>query len=301
MKSAFVFAVLLLFFALWVPPVWSLTPLTSQADIQYQGTETSFGKHIVTEIVLWQYKLRKRMTVLIRMAQTGESLKPLLLLMGVAFLYGAIHAAGPGHGKLVAMSYVLSRRLSIGGGVLFGFCIALIHGFSGAIGVLGLRYIIQRSVSETLASVTSVTQVVSFALIALLGAVILLINGRNLFFPSPQKTETPPDVMPRSGILPWAWAVGLVPCPAVVMVMLFCLSMNVLILGLLLATCISLGMAATISFVVTSVLLGKTGALKIVPENKIKTIEVVVGFFSGAAIMTFGALFLLSALQQTPY
>jgi len=301
MKSAFVFAILLIYLALMVVPVWSSSPLTCKADMQYQETEAPFGKRIVTEMVLWQYKLKKKMTELIRIAQTGESFKPLLLLMGIAFLYGAIHAAGPGHGKLVAMSYVLSHRLSIRGGLLFGLCIALFHGFSGAIGVLGLRYIIQRSVNETLASVTTVTQVVSFGLIALLGAVILLTNGRTLFFPAPRKTETSPEGSSRSGILPWAWTVGLVPCPAVVMAMLFCLSMNVLGLGLLLATCISLGMAATISFVVTSVLLGKTGALKIVPENRIKTIEVVVGFFSGAAIMTFGTLFLLTALYQTPY
>ena len=53
--------------------------------------------------------------------------------------------------------------------------------------------------------------------------------------------------MTRKGVLPWAVAVGLVPCPAVVMVMLFCLSMDVVILGLLLAVCISIGMATTIS------------------------------------------------------
>lgn len=301
MKSVFVLAILLISLFLLVTPAWSYHPFMCKADMQYQETEVPFGKRIVTEIVLWQYKLKKKMTELIRIAQTGESLRPLLLLMGIAFLYGAIHAAGPGHGKLVAISYALSHRLSIRGGVLFGLCIALFHGFSGAIGVLCLRYIIQWSVNETLASVTIVTQVVSFGLIALLGAVILLTNGRTLFFPSLQKTETPSEGTSRSGILPWAWTVGLIPCPAVVMVMLFCLSMNVLVLGLLLAICISLGMAATISFVVTSVLLGKTGALKIVPENRVKTIEVVFGFFSGAAIMTFGTLFLLTALNQAPF
>jgi nickel/cobalt exporter len=298
MKSVFVLAILLIILLLRVASASSDHPLTCKADIQYQETERPFGERICREIILYQYKLKKKMSELIRMARTGESLDPLLLLMGIAFLYGVIHAVGPGHGKVVAVSYVLSHRLSIKGGTLFGLCIALIHGFSGAIGVLGLRYIIQRSVNETLASVTIVTQVVSFGLIALLGAVILVKNGRTLFFTSQQKGIMLPEGTPRSGMLPWASTVGLVPCPAVVMVMLFCLSMNALSLGLLLAACISLGMAATISFLVTCVLVGKTGALKVAPKNRVKTIEVVVGIFSGAAIMTFGTLFLLTALHQ---
>ena len=57
----------------------------------------------------------------------------------------------------------------------------------------------------------------------------------------------------RKGLVPWALAVGLVPCPAVVMVMLFCLSMDALALGLVLAVFISLGMALTISGVVIAV------------------------------------------------
>ena len=173
------------------------------------------------------------MSELIRVAQNDGSVKPLIFLMGLAFLYGAIHAVGPGHGKFIAMSYVLSRQTSVTGGLLFGFLIAMFHGFSGAIGVLGLRYIIQRGVGETLATVTAVTQIVSFGLITLLGLGILLKNVHSLFFrsaPNPKPPHTKPS---RTGLLPWAMAVGLVPCPAVVMVMLFCISMEVMVLGLI--------------------------------------------------------------------
>jgi len=71
-------------------------------------------------------------------------------------------------------------------------------------------------------------QVVSFGLIALLGLGILIKNGwtirtrikaRSVQAPSRREEKT-------RGLLPWAMAVGLVPCPGVVMVMLFCLSMG---------------------------------------------------------------------------
>jgi len=124
------------------------------------------------------------MSGLIRIAQSDGSVKPLFVLIGLAFLYGAIHAAGSGHGKVVAMSYVLSHRSTVLGGILFGFCFAFIHALSGAIGALGLRYIIQRGVCETLASVASVTQIVTFGLITLLGLGVLLKHGYALLFPS---------------------------------------------------------------------------------------------------------------------
>ncbi len=61
---------------------------------------------------------------------------------------------------------------------------------------------------------------------------------------------------------------GLVPCPAVVMVMLFCLAMDVMVLGLVLSAGIALGIGASISLVVTAVVLGKSGLMKSVSEKK---------------------------------
>jgi len=185
--------------------------------------------------------------------------------------------------------------------MLFGLCFALIHALSGAAGVLGLRYIIQRSVSETLASVTTITQIISFGLITLLGLGILLKHGYAfLLTPAPDK-ETPPEKVNRKGMLAWAVAAGLVPCPAVVMVMLFCLSMDAMILGLLLAVCLSIGMATTISFVVIAIVMGKTGILSAVSKNYAIRVERIIGVLSGGLISIFGALFLLSTINSVLY
>jgi len=216
--------------------------------------------------------------------------------MVLAFSYGAVHAAGPGHGKFVALSYVLSHKASITSGLLFGFFVAFLHGLSGAVGVLGLRYIIQRSVSQTLATVTTATQIISFGLIAILGLGILLKNGYALFLKPAFNSIAQDKKKARKGLLPWIVAVGLVPCPAVVMVMLFCLTMDVLTLGLVAAACISLGMGATISCVVVAVIMGKAGALQVVPKKRIKTIERILGIVSGIAVTVFGTLFLLAAI-----
>jgi ABC-type nickel/cobalt efflux system permease component RcnA len=236
------------------------------------------------------------MSTLIRVARSEGGLKPLVLLMGIAFIYGAIHAAGPGHGKVIAMSYVLSHRATIWGGLLFGISFALIHASSGVVGVLGLRYIIQRSVGETLASVTTVTQMISFGLITLLGLIILVKHGYGLIGRSAPDQEARVGTESRKGILAWAATIGLVPCPAVVLVMLFCLSMDAVVLGFLLAACISMGMAVTISLVVVTVIMGKTGILNVVSKKRAVQIEGMIGLLSGAAIFVMGALLVISTM-----
>lgn len=285
----------------WPSPAWSHNPFTSKPETQHKAPEPIIKSKLFVKIIHWQHKLKQNMSDLIRDAQHQRQFKPLVMLFGIAFLYGTLHAAGPGHGKVVAMTYVLSHRATILGGVLFGVCFALIHALSGVVGVLGMRYIIQRSVSDTLASATTVTQIVSFTLIIILGIGILFKHGNAL------TSSTGPDKGPetgkvtRKGVFTWAMAVGVVPCPAVVMVMLFCLTMDVMMLGLLLAACISLGMASTISFVVITIILGKTGIMTTVLKKYAVRVEGIFGILSGAAIVTFGIIFLISTIQTAVY
>lgn len=302
MKRILLLAALLSFLGAWISPAWSHNPFTSRPETQHKPPKPIFKSKIFVKIILWQNQLKQKMSDLIRDAHGQGHIKPLIVLLGIAFLYGVLHAAGPGHGKVVAMTYVLSNRATIFSGLLFGICFALLHASSGAVGVLGLRYIIQRSVSDTLTSATTITQIVSFSLIIILGLGILFKHGAALFSPATLDNEGSKTVeATRKGVFAWALAVGLVPCPAVVMVMLFCLSMDVLLLGLLLAVCISIGMATTISFVVITTILGKTGIMSTISKKYAVRVESVFGVLSGGAIVAFGTLFLISTINTAVY
>jgi nickel/cobalt exporter len=273
--------------------------MPSDQAVQKSSPHNSF----LTKIALYQQHLKQKMASMIRQINTAESMYPLLAVMLIAFGYGVIHAAGPGHGKAVAMSYMMSRNPSIANGVLFGTLIAFTHGFSGALCVLGLHYVLKQSVTGTLITVSHVTQLVSFSLITLLGIAILVKNVRELFLKTKSSFFQPDSdsAENKKKFLPWAMAVGLVPCPGVVMVMLFCLSMDVMLLGLILAVCISLGMAVTISFVVTAVVVGKTGILSAASKKRTEIIEGVVGILSGTAISLLGTLFLLTTIHSASF
>ena len=48
-----------------------------------------------------------------------------LLLIGLSFLYGIFHAAGPGHGKAVISSYMLANEVALRRGILLSFIILM--------------------------------------------------------------------------------------------------------------------------------------------------------------------------------
>ncbi len=303
MKRFFTSMAILCALMAWTGPVWSNNPFTSKKAAEQKPPEPMLKSRFFADIVVWQHQLRRQMSDMVREARTGGGILPLLLLSGTAFAYGAIHAAGPGHGKFVAMSYFVSRKASIAKGLLFGFCVAAVHGFSGVSVVLGIRYVIGRTVGETLETVTSATQIVCFGLISALGLAILSKSAHALYVSRREKNDAASEPTPveSSGksFLAWVLALGLVPCPAVVMAMLFCLSMDAMVLGFLLATCISLGMASTISFVAIAVIAGKQGVLKAAGNRRTEIVEASAGLVSGLAIFVFGVVFLLTAANAT--
>lgn len=244
-----------------------------------------------THIVVWQYKLKQKMSAMIRDVHDTGNKSLLFVLLGLAFLYGAVHALGPGHGKFVITSYALAHKISIVEGMLIGLGIAIVHTLSGVLGVLGLRYIIQVSFNQSLAVVTTVTQVVSYGLIIVLGLWVLFHKGWCGCSDRDDRISKG-----RNG-WPWVVAAGIVPCPGVIMILLFCLSMDAFLLGLILTVSVSLGMAVTISFAAIMVVMGKSGILKLIPEDRMLLIERVLSILFGSALVVLGAVFLLAALK----
>ena len=301
MKQLFLLLTIAGLFGLWTGPAWSRNPFTARPETLQKAPEPPFKSRLFVKIIVWQHQLKQRMSDLIRRSRNGGDTRTVLLLMALALAYGAVHAAGPGHGKVVAMSYVLSHRSSLTGGLLFGLCIAGVHALSGIVGVLGLHFIIRRSVSDTLASVTLVTQGVSFALITLLGLGLFMKHGLALLRRQRPAERVASAAKGSAGLLPWAMAVGLVPCPAVVMVMLFCMSMEAIRLGFLLAACMAIGMAGTLSVAVLAVIMGKAGVMNALPHQGAKTVERYVGVLSGGVIAFFGGIFLFTSVYPLLY
>jgi len=280
--------------------VWAQNPFMSK-NPQKQITQAPVPPNkFLYKIAVWQQQLKQQMSSLARqMKKTGEW-GPFFLLIMIAFLYGLIHAAGPGHGKAVALSYIISRGKKYGSALLFGNLIAMLHGFCGIGLVLILQFVLKKRVSDTIENVNRIIQITSYSLIAIIGAVLLFIGLYSWFMQAELKktdnktTHEPKKREPFAMIL----ALGMIPCPGVVLVMLFFLSIDLIGLGVVLAFFQTLGMAATMSLVVVIGLTGKRATLSIF-ENRPKAfenIERIVETTAALFIMVIGLLFLAATV-----
>ncbi len=266
-------------------------PFTSKPEQQHSTLRPQVQFAFFVKLVMWQQQLRQKMADLIRSVQTTKRMAPVFFLMACSFAYGVIHSAGPGHGKAIALSYILSCKPGIFQGLIFGNMVALTHGFSGILFILAVKFLFQTQVSGSLEVVTHITQIISFSLIILLGLTIFL-KSMYKWIKKPAPSQTRHFANPYMTAL----AVGIIPCPGVVMVMLFAISLNLTWLGILLGICISIGMATTISGIVILGISGKS-FLFLVTSNHKKLFAIIEPAFETMAsliIAGLGSFFLLT-------
>jgi len=97
-------------------------------------------------------------------------------LAAVSFAYGVFHAAGPGHGKAVVASYMVSNERALRRGLVISLLAALLQGFV-AIAVIGIAALIFHATAQRITAATGILETVSYAGIAILGAVLLWRKG----------------------------------------------------------------------------------------------------------------------------
>lgn len=300
MSKLFAFIILIVLFSGGLLPATAQNPFMAKDPPEQTSTTRVLHFSFLDQIANWQQQLNREMAQLVREAKKTESLKPLMVLILIAFVYGVLHSAGPGHGKVVTTSYLLTTGKKIRQGILLGNLVAFFHGFSGVILVMVIHFILNKAIMSSLQNVTRVTQLISYSLIALLGTILLLRNVLSLRQTAKDSDTWTTNVSQASFKHPFtiAAAVGMIPCPGVVLVMLFCLSLNQIGLGLILAFFIIFGMAVTISVVGVVGMAGKNlalGALERRP-GMAKIMKRIIEMGSASIILALGTLLLAASL-----
>jgi len=242
-----------------------------------------------------QRELHEKMSRLTEMTREDNDLSVLFLLIGISFIYGMIHALGPGHGKFIATSYFLSRQVTLVKGLAMGSLIAILHAGSAIILVLIIYLIIRGSYLSSLEDISRIIRIVSFALIMLIGIYLVVTSIYKSRGPrSPINKNGDKEKRENKNIFSVALAVGIVPCPGAVLVLLFSLSMGILGIGVLLTLVMAAGMAVTISAVASLAILTRQGFTRIVPVNSKAARILQSGLrLSGSLLIFFIGLFLL--------
>ena len=100
-------------------------------------------------------------------------------LLGISFLYGIFHAAGPGHGKAVISSYLVANNETWKRGIVLSFASALLQALT-AIALVGVAAVLLGATARMMGNTVRVIEIVSYLLIAAIGARLLWVKGRAL-------------------------------------------------------------------------------------------------------------------------
>ena len=98
-------------------------------------------------------------------------------LLGLSFLYGIFHAAGPGHGKAVISSYLVANQETWTRGVVLSFASALLQALV-AVAVVGVAAALLNATAATMSRAVNAIEIVSYSLIIVIGVRLLWVKGR---------------------------------------------------------------------------------------------------------------------------
>ncbi len=227
----------------------------------------TFGNFVIMVLDHMQVSAQNYMVAAADGLRYGTDLKPLGVALSFGFGYGAVHALGPGHGKIVISSYFLANGGKIKEGVLMGGQIALVHVTSAILIVVAADLILGNIIAAKDANYR-VVRLISYAAIAGIGLYMLYgAFNRVVAYVKHRRADAhhhdhdhdhhhgscgcalhehdkDGETRTRSFI---SMLVGVVPCTGAILVMLFALANSVVFVGVLVVLAISLGMAITMA------------------------------------------------------
>src|SRR5581483_599356 len=149
-------------------------PLTGRAAAAAGGTGG-----LVLSLAAAQHRLNEAISAAFGQLHDGRSGSAFLLVLVLAFCYGALHAVGPGHGKAVVAAYFLANRARWTSGAMMGGLVSLVQGVT-AVAVVGLLAVLLQWRQFDVLNRSTLVELVSYGLIGALGLVMLFraVTGR---------------------------------------------------------------------------------------------------------------------------
>jgi nickel/cobalt transporter (NicO) family protein len=244
-----------------------------------------------TWLVERQHRLNDALADAFHDVESGGSRVALVLILGLAFFYGVLHAAGPGHGKTVVASYFVAHHARWTSGILMGSLISLIQGVS-AIALVGTLAMVLRAKQIEILNRGTVVEFVSYGLIVVIGVWTFYraatgelhhhdhpIEGGNRHQPADHHHKLDPRLI---------LATGLTPCASAIIILLFALANSAFGLGVIAVTVLTIGMAVTISTIGVAAVLGRRALIAMIDKAGMETHRLERGLAMAAAVAIVG-------------
>jgi ABC-type nickel/cobalt efflux system permease component RcnA len=227
----------------------------SPGEVRPAGPAASRGllNRLLPGVAAAQRDLNRMLSRELRTLKATGSPMALATVALVAFGYGVLHAAGPGHGKIVVSSFFLARRARVATGILVGGIVSLLQVTSAIAAVLLLALVLDH-VGLDVAREAAWIELASYGLIAAIGLhmTFTAIAGRG---GRRHARERDPVDAGGAGAEPggMSWslvvATGLTPCASAIILLLVALANGVLVIGIIATLVMALGMGITMAAV----------------------------------------------------
>ncbi|MDJ0970355.1 MAG: nickel/cobalt transporter [Kiloniellales bacterium] len=288
--------------------------------------EIGFWQRTRFEIARLQQELQRDLAGLVRDLKSGDSLMPLATLLFFSFLYGVVHAAGPGHGKVVISSYLLAQESRVRRGIQLSFLTALVQAFS-AIALVGFLALVLDLTRREAAAKVQLLEIASYGLIILLGLWMLVAalrgklgcghdhghhdhghhdHGHQDHGHEHSAVQTAAKGPPQAargllgGLAPMVISVGIRPCSGAVIILLFTLAQGIFLAGVGATFAMALGTAMTVAALGILAVTSRKLAVRLAGQDSVWEDRIGRGLavLGSLAICVFGAFFLYLALNQ---
>jgi nickel/cobalt transporter (NicO) family protein len=263
----------LLFGALAALPGASANPFQPGTTRDAAAPSAPPAGGLLSAIAKAQRDMNEAISAKFREMETGNASAALLGILALSFLYGVLHAAGPGHGKSVVASYLLARPKAWPAGIAIGTLSSLLQGAISVLIVVLLALIFQVGGLDLMAHATLV-ELVSYGLIVGIGLWLFVqaVTGRGCHAHGhhhhDHECAAHGHGKTRDGTtLGLILAAGITPCASAIIVLLFALAQDALVVGIGATLAMSLGMGVTVSAVALLSIVGRRTVTAAVAGN----------------------------------
>lgn len=282
---------------------------------------------VLTWVAQTQQKMQRMLAAAVKRLKEGNALGAGLLLAGLSFAYGVVHAAGPGHGKAIISSYVLANEETVRRGVLISFLAAGLQGLT-AVALVGIMLIALNATGFQVNAWVKQLETVSYGLVFLVGLYLLLTELIRLWRRRETRGDTSPthalhhhhdhghdhesceacghvvDARELAGSVSWrkllavVISVGIRPCSGAVLVLIFALTQGLFWAGVAATFAMAFGTAITVAVLATLALGSRELVLRLGGGNArwADAVWTICAIGGALLVMTIGGLLFAASL-----
>jgi nickel/cobalt transporter (NicO) family protein len=177
-------AILLLFLFIHFPALASPAPASDPSvvpslveNISHQASDLL--QHNALNVNLTKLQQNLNENIAIKIKELKEQQRPLLLfsLLMLAFIYGVFHGMGPGHGKSIISSWIISQQRSLKDVLFISIFATAFHALSAALIVGGTYVIMEKFAAVSTQKLNTYLQIAAAILVIIIGLGMILGNS----------------------------------------------------------------------------------------------------------------------------